>query len=157
MRKRIGILTGGGDVPGLNATIKSFVYRLLDDDQYEIVGLRRGWAALINVIPEADADNSTWILPLTRFNTRAIDRSGGTVLHTSRVNPLILKPEQLPRHLESEKGAMDERGRYDVTAAALRVIEFLKLDGLVALGGDGTLTFARVLHEHGVPIVAIPS
>src|SRR3954464_15715720 len=103
MRRRIGILTGGGDVPGLNAAIKAFVYRLLDDDQYEIVGLRRGWAALINIIPDPSADNSPWILPLTRYNTRAIDRSGGTVLHTSRVNPLILKPEQLPRHLESMK------------------------------------------------------
>src|SRR5204862_1442965 len=145
MKKRIGILTGGGDVPGLNATIKSFVYRLLDDDQYEIVGLRRGWAALINVIPETDADNSAWILPLTRFNTRAIDRSGGTVLHTSRVNPQIIKPEQLPRHLEAEKGEPDERGRYDLTRQALRVLEFLQLDALVALGGDGTLTSARVL------------
>jgi 6-phosphofructokinase 1 len=156
MRKRIGILTGGGDVPGLNAAIKAFVYRLLDDEQYEIVGLRRGWAALINIVPEAGADNSAWILPLTRYNTRAIDRTGGTVLHTSRVNPTILKPEQLPRHLESERGQLDERGRYDVTNAALRVLDFLQLDGLVALGGDGTLTFARVLHEHGVPVVAIP-
>jgi len=156
MRKRIGILTGGGDVPGLNAAIKSFVYRLLDDDHYEIVGLRRGWASLINIIPDSTADNSAWILPLTRYNTRAIDRSGGTVLHTSRVNPTILKPEQLPRHLESEKGLLDERGRYDVTNAALRVIDFLQLDGLVALGGDGTLTFARRLHGEGVPLVAIP-
>src|SRR5438067_22230 len=156
MRRRIGILTGGGDVPGLNAAIKAFVYRLLDDAGYEIVGLRRGWAALINIIPDASADNSAWILPLTRYNTRAIDRSGGTVLHTSRVNPTILKPEQLPRHLESEKGLLDERGRYDVTNAALRAIDFLQLDGLVALGGDGTLTFARVLHERGVPVVAIP-
>ena len=146
MRKRIGILTGGGDVPGLNAAIKAFVYRLLDDDQYEIVGLRRGWAALINIVPEAGADNSEWIFPLTRYNTRAIDRTGGTVLHTSRVNPTILKPEQLPRHLESEKGLLDERGRYDLTNAALRVLDFLELDALVALGGDGTLTFARVLH-----------
>ena len=156
MRKRIGILTGGGDVPGLNAAIKAFVYRLLDDDQYDIVGLRRGWAALINIIPDASADNSAWILPLTRTNTRAIDRTGGTVLHTSRVNPTILKPEQLPPHLQSEAGELDERGRYDVTKAALRVLDFLRLDALVALGGDGTLTFARVLHENGVPVVAIP-
>jgi 6-phosphofructokinase 1 len=156
MRKRIGILTGGGDVPGLNAALKAFVYRLLDDERYEVVGLRRGWAALINIIPDPTADNSAWILPLTRYNTRAIDRSGGTMLHTSRVNPLILKPEQLPRHLQSEKGPMDSAGRYDMTKAALRVLEFLELDALVALGGDGTLTFARELHEHGVPVVAIP-
>src|SRR6185436_842245 len=125
-------------------------------DDYEIVGLRRGWAALINIIPDPSADNSQWILPLTRYNTRAIDRSGGTVLHTSRVNPLILKPEQMPPHLDSQKGELDERGRYDLTGAALRVIVFLKLDALVALGGDGTLTFARELHARGVPLVAIP-
>ncbi len=156
MRKRIGILTGGGDVPGLNAAIKAFVYRLLDNDQYDVIGLRRGWASLINIIPDPSADNSAWILPLTRHNTRAIDRTGGTMLHTSRVNPTILKAEQLPRHLQSEKGPPDEGGRYDMTPAALRVIDFLKLDAMVALGGDGTLTFARVLHEHGVPVVAIP-
>ena len=156
MRKRIGILTGGGDVPGLNAAIKAFVYRMLADDQHEIVGLRRGWAALINIIPDPGADNSAWILPLTRFNTRAIDRTGGTVLHTSRVNPLILKREQMPPHLENEKGAPDAGGRYDMTNAALRVLSFLRLDALVALGGDGTLTFARALHERGVPIIAIP-
>ena len=79
MRRRIGILTGGGDVPGLNAAIKAFVYRLLDDEQYEIVGLRRGWAALINIIPDPSADNSAWILPLTRYNTRVIDRAGGRI------------------------------------------------------------------------------
>lgn len=156
MRKRIGILTGGGDVPGLNAAIKAFVYRLLDDESYEIIGLRRGWAALINIVPDKSADNSAWVLPLTRTNTRAIDRTGGTVLHTSRVNPLILKPEQLPAHLESEKGAADERGRYNLTDAALRVLDFLELDALVALGGDGTLTFARELDARGVPLIAIP-
>src|SRR5262249_43950589 len=155
MKRRIGILTGGGDVPGLNAAIKAFVYRMLDGDQHEIVGLRRGWASLINIIPDRGADNSAWILPLTRYNTRAIDRSGGTVLHTSRVNPLILKPEQLPRHLEGEKGNGTD-GRFDLTNAALRVLDFLELDALVALGGDGTLTFARALHERGVPVVAIP-
>ncbi len=153
--KRIGILTGGGDVPGLNAAIKSFVYRL-DDEGHEIVGLRRGWASLLNIIPDASADNSGWITPLNRLNTRAIDRTGGTVLHTSRVNPLIVKPEQIPAHLAAEKGPADARGRYDLTNAALRVINFLKLDALVALGGDGTLTFARRLHKEGVPLIAIP-
>src|SRR5450759_52222 len=100
MKKRIGILTGGGDVPGLNAAIKSFVWRLADEG-HEIVGLRRGWSSLLNIIPEEDADNSAWIMPLNRQNTRAIDRTGGTVLHTSRVNPAISKPEHLPPHLLS--------------------------------------------------------
>jgi 6-phosphofructokinase 1 len=154
--KRIAILTGGGDVPGLNAAIKAFVGRLLDHDGYEIIGLRRGWASLINIIPQRDADNSAWITPLGRINTRSIDRFGGTMLHTSRINPSISKLENIPEHLLPVKGEVDERGRYDLTAAALRVIEFLKLDGLVALGGDGTLTFARRLHNEGVPLVAIP-
>ncbi len=155
--KRIGILTGGGDVPGLNAAIKAFVWRMLDEPcACEIVGLRRGWASLINIVPDASADNSPWILPLNKMLTRAIDRTGGTILHTSRINPAISRVEHIPPHLESSKGSPDERGRYDLTSAALRTIEFLKLDGLVALGGDGTLTFARRLHEEGVPIIAMP-
>jgi 6-phosphofructokinase 1 len=153
--KRIGILTGGGDVPGLNAAIKAFVWRMLDEP-CEIIGLRRGWASLVNIVPDASADNSAWILPLTRVLTRAIDRTGGTILHTSRVNPSISRREHVPPHLESEMGDADEKGRYDLTRAALRVIEFLRLDALVALGGDGTLTFARTLHNAGVPLIAIP-
>ena len=153
--KRIGILTGGGDVPGLNAAVKAFVWRMLDAPS-EIVGLRRGWASLTNIIPDDAADNSQWFTPLTRANTRAIDRTGGTVLHTSRINPAISKAEHIPPHLEAEKGTPDERGRYDLTPAALRTIDYLGLDYLVALGGDGTLTFARRLHEAGVPVLAIP-
>jgi 6-phosphofructokinase len=153
--KRIAILTGGGDVPGLNAAIKSFVWRL-SDAGHEIIGLRRGWAALLNIVPDPHVDNGAWMMTLNRRNTRAIDRTGGTVLHTSRVNPEITKPEHIPPHLESSKPPADSRGRYDLTRAALRAIEFLGIDVLVALGGDGTLTFARRLHDEGVPLVAIP-
>ncbi|HUR81466.1 MAG TPA: 6-phosphofructokinase [Thermoanaerobaculia bacterium] len=153
--KRIGILTGGGDVPGLNAAIKAFVWRMLDEP-CEIIGLRRGWASLVNILPDPDADNSAWILPLTRTLTRAIDRTGGTILHTSRINPSISKAEDIPPHLLSQRGEPDHRGRYDLTQAALRVVDFLRLDCLVALGGDGTLTFARRLHAEGVPLMAIP-
>jgi 6-phosphofructokinase len=149
--KRVGILTGGGDVPGLNAAIKAFVYRLQDED-HEILGLRRGWASLLNIVPEPDADNSAWITPLDKRNTRAIDRFGGTILHTSRVNPSITKPEQVPSHLDGGDGL----DRVDLTEAALRAIDFLDLDAVVALGGDGTLSFARTLCERGVPILAIP-
>ena len=153
--KRIGILTGGGDVPGLNAALKAFVGRMLDEPA-EIIGLRRGWASLLNIDPDPSADNSAWIMPLSRASTRAIDRSGGTILHTSRINPSIVKPEHVPPHLEAVKGTPDARGRYDLTGSALRVIEFLGLDALVALGGDGTLSFARRLNQENVPIVAIP-
>ncbi|HKR62174.1 MAG TPA: 6-phosphofructokinase [Thermoanaerobaculia bacterium] len=153
--KRIGILTGGGDVPGLNAAIKAFVWRITDEP-CEVIGLRRGWASLVNIIPDASADNSAWILPLNRLLTRPIDRTGGTILHTSRMNPQISRPEDIPPHLQNEKGEPDERGRYDLTRHALRVIDFLELDALVALGGDGTLTFARRLHTEGVAMLAIP-
>jgi 6-phosphofructokinase len=155
--RRIGILTGGGDVPGLNAAVKAFVWRLLDEPCHcEVIGLRRGWSSLVNIIPDRNADNSEWIAPLTRLNTRAIDRTGGTVLHTSRINPSISREIHIPPHLQTEKGQPDDRGRYDLTHAALRVIDFLRLDCLVAMGGDGTLTFARRLHREGVPIIAIP-
>jgi ATP-dependent phosphofructokinase / diphosphate-dependent phosphofructokinase len=153
--KRIGILTGGGDVPGLNAAIKSVVWRL-SEAGHEVIGLRRGWSSLLNIIPSNDADNAEWILPLTRLNTRTIDRAGGTMLHTSRINPSISKPEHIPPHLQPEKGQPDERGRYDLTRSAMHAIEFLELDAIVALGGDGTLTFARRLDAEGVPMVAIP-
>jgi 6-phosphofructokinase 1 len=155
MKKRIAILSGGGDVPGLNAAIKSFVWRM-SDEEHEVIGLRRGWASLLNIVPDAHADNSSWLMPLSRRNTRAIDRTGGTILHTSRVNPEIAKIGELPPHLASKIRAEDERDRYDLTREALRVIEFLRLDAVVALGGDGTLTYARRLHAEGVPIVAIP-
>jgi 6-phosphofructokinase 1 len=153
--KRVAILTGGGDVPGLNAAIKAFVWRMLDEP-CEIIGLRRGWASLLNIIPDPTADNSAWILPLNKVLTRAIDRTGGTILHTSRINPSITKAEDIPAHLIAERGQSDDRGRYDLTRAAMRVVDYLELDCLVALGGDGTLTFARRLHKEGVPIIAIP-
>jgi 6-phosphofructokinase 1 len=125
------------------------------DEGHEVIGLRRGWASLINIIPDASADNTSWIMPLSRRNTRAIDRSGGTVLHTSRVNPSLTKPTDLPPHLAPHAQA-DQHGRYDLSEVALRVVDFLKIDALVALGGDGTLTFARWLHGKGIPLVAIP-
>lgn len=150
--KRVGILTGGGDVPGLNAAIKAFVYRL-QDDNHEIIGLRRGWASLLNIVPDDSVDNSAWITPLDKKNTRAIDRFGGTVLHTSRVNPSIARTDDVPPHL---RGVQARDGRYDLTRDAMRVIEYLGLEAIVALGGDGTLSFARRLCEEGVPIIAIP-
>jgi 6-phosphofructokinase 1 len=155
VKKRIAILSGGGDVPGLNAAIKAFVWRMTDEG-HEVIGLRRGWASLLNIVPEAGGDNSSWIMPLSRLNTRAIDRSGGTVLHTSRVNPELAKPDDIPPHLASQLGEPDAHGRYDLTDEALRVVNYLEVDAIVALGGDGTLTFARRLHREGVPLVAIP-
>jgi ATP-dependent phosphofructokinase / diphosphate-dependent phosphofructokinase len=153
--KRVGILTGGGDVPGLNAAIKGFVWRM-EESGYEVVGLRRGWAALLNVIPSRDADNSQWLMPLTRASTRTIDRSGGTVLHSSRINPALTKLVAIPQHLRGDVPAPGPDGMVDLTAAALETLQFLRLDVLVAIGGDGTLSFARRLHHEGVKIIGLP-
>jgi 6-phosphofructokinase len=153
--KRVGILTGGGDVPGLNAAIKTFVWRMREAG-YEVVGLRRGWAALLNILPFSDADNDKWMLSLTRANTRTIDRSGGTMLHTSRINPAITNPDGIPEHLRGSAPPPGPDGRVDLTAAALEALEFLRLDTLVAIGGDGTLSFARRLHQEGVKIIGLP-
>jgi ATP-dependent phosphofructokinase / diphosphate-dependent phosphofructokinase len=155
MARRIGILTGGGDVPGLNMAIKGFVGRM-EDAGYEVFGLKRGWAALLNIVPSPSADNSAWLVPLTRANTRTIDRSGGTVLHTSRINPAIMKPESVPEHLRSRESGRDAGGRLDLTSAALEVLAFLRLEALVAIGGDGTLSFACRLHDEGVPVIGVP-
>jgi ATP-dependent phosphofructokinase / diphosphate-dependent phosphofructokinase len=155
MHGRIGILTGGGDVPGLNMAIKGFVARM-EEAGYEVLGLRRGFAALLNIVPSVSADNSEWLVPLTRASTRTIDRSGGTMLHTSRINPAMMKPESIPAHLRGRAAPADGAGRCDLTQAALEVIEFLRIDALVAIGGDGTLSFACRLHDEGVPTIGVP-
>jgi 6-phosphofructokinase len=155
MSKRVGILTGGGDVPGLNAAIKQFVVRM-SDAGYEVLGLRRGWAALLHVVPFHGADNSDWIIPLTTASTRTIDRSGGTVLHSSRINPALTRAENVPEHLRSMAPPPGVDGKVDLTEAVLQVLQFLRLDALVAIGGDGTLSFARRLHLEGVPVIGIP-
>lgn len=155
MKKRIGILTGGGDVPGLNGVIKSFVTRATQSG-HEVVGLRRGWESLVRIVPDHYADNSAWLMSLGPGAVRTIDRTGGTVLHTTRLNPEITKERDVPAHLRSDAGGPDERGRFDLTRHVLRVIEFLRLDVVVAIGGDGTLTFARRLDREGVPVIGIP-
>jgi ATP-dependent phosphofructokinase / diphosphate-dependent phosphofructokinase len=155
MAKRVGILTGGGDVPGLNAAIQQFVWRM-EDQGYEVVGLRRGWAALLHVKPFHNEDNSSWLVPLTRASTRTIDRSGGTILHSSRINPSLTKPDAVPEHLRDRTNKILPDGRLDLTDAALEVLRYLHLDTLVTIGGDGTLSFARRLHMEGVKIIGLP-
>ena len=152
---RIGILTGGGDVPGLNSVIHSFV-TLAHEYGHEVIGLRRGWEALVQIVPRSDADNSPWLIPLTPEVLHTIERAEGTALHTSRLNPEITKDAQIPDHLKGDRGEPDERGLFDLTRAAMRTVEFLGLDVIVAVGGDGTLTFARRLDREGVPVIGIP-
>jgi ATP-dependent phosphofructokinase / diphosphate-dependent phosphofructokinase len=154
--KRIGVLTGGGDVPGLNSVIKSVTYRATELG-IEVVGIRRGWEGLTHVKPGGELDPD-YLRPLDRRNTRTIDRTGGTMLHTSRTNPARMKAASLPPWLSAADAEQyrTEEGRYDLTSVVLEHLEALGIDALVPIGGDDTLSFARVLVDHGVPLVAIP-
>ncbi len=153
---RVGILTGGGDVPGLNSVIKSVVYRSTQHG-HEVLGIRRGWQGLTNVRlgPELDAE---YIQRLDPLNTRTIDRTGGTVLHTSRTNPGRVPAERLPPHLARERtdGLANPDGTFDLTSIVLANIQGLALDHLFVIGGDDTLSFAQVLVGKGVSLIAIP-
>jgi len=154
--KRIGILTGGGDVPGLNPVIKSVVYNASEMGA-EVIGIRRGWQGLTHMRPGKEFDPE-YIRALDRTNTRHIDRTGGTVLHTSRTNPRIMKKAKLPAHLSADKLRPMEKseGVYDLTPVVLENIAALGLDYLIAIGGDGTLSYAQVLEDAGVPLLGIP-
>ncbi len=159
-KKRIGILTGGGDVPGLNAVIKSVTYRGSEDD-IEVFGLRRGWEALTHLNLEDPTSRSHYVIPLNRENTRTIDRRGGTVLHTSRTNPS--KMQKLPDHLAgkdfpvslSAKGGIATTA-WDVSSQVLANLSALGIEHLIAIGGDDTLSYAAKLDGLGVKIIAIP-
>lgn len=152
---RIGILTGGGDVPGLNPCIKGVVYRAVERG-VEVVGIKRGWAGLLKYDPSA-ADHSECIMPLNRQNTRIIDRTGGTVLHTSRTNPARVPPSEVPEFLRSsDHKDLTKDERLDLTWHVLKVIDHIGLDALITIGGDDTQSYAVRLHREGVPVVAIP-
>ncbi len=160
VKKRIGILTGGGDVPGLNSVIKSVVYRGADLG-CEVIGIRRGWEGLTHVDLNDPASKAHYILPLNRENTRTIDRTGGTFLHSSRTNPTKMK--NLPPALQAQKFETKESTQngitsttFDVTPAVLKNIETLGLDYVVAIGGDDTLSYASELDRKGVKVIAVP-
>ena len=133
---KIGILTGGGDVPGLNPCIRS-VTLSADDLGWEVLGFRRGWEGVLEIDPDDKATFAAATLPLTREGVRGIDRQGGTILHTSRLDPRT--------HPEGDK-----------TAHVLRVLETLGIDAMITLGGDGTLRFSAHLAALGVPVISIP-
>lgn len=156
MADTYGILTGGGDVPGLNSVIKSVVYRSSETGN-RVIGIRCGWEGLIHAGPGSGGDEH-YIMPLDRTNTRTIDRSGGTVLHTSRANPQRTKRADLPAHLSAarlEEMAIDE-DLFDLTPVVLDNLERLGIDTLVAIGGDDTLSYAERIHREGFPVLAIP-
>ncbi len=150
--RRIGILTGGGDVPGLNSVIKSVVYRSAEN-KIEVTGIRRGWEGLTHVNLDEPGSRDRYILPLNRENTRTIDRDGGTMLHTSRTNPSKMK--KIPDFLAGASFP-EHDGRFDMSVQVLKNLERLGIDSLIAIGGDDTLSFAATLSRLGVKIVAVP-
>src|SRR5438034_4817478 len=154
--KRIGILTGGGDVPGLNSVIKTVVYRGSEIGS-EVIGIRRGWEGLTHVDLRDPASRTRYILPLNRENTRTIDRTGGTYLHSSRTNPSkmkklppVLEEQDFPKSETTKKGVTSTT--IDVTPAVKKNISTLDLDYLIAIGGDDTLSYAAELDRQGMKV-----
>ncbi len=147
----IGILTGGGDVPGLNPAIRAVTVRALREG-YKVIGLRRGWAGIIDVIRDEKADNSDNFQILTEEGVNRAGRTGGTFLHTSRTRPSLVKKESVPTHLQ-EKYKADSN---DLTPEVLKNLDWLGIDYLIPIGGDDTLSYAVRLYQEGVKIIAIP-
>src|SRR2546425_6708051 len=154
--KTIGVLTGGGDVPGLNSVIKSVVYRATEMG-WSVIGIRKGWEGLTHMNPAAENDQ-TYLRPLTRENTRTIDRTGGTVLHTSRTNPKRIAKDKVPVHIspaELEKLPFDGK-YYDFTSVVLRNLQKLEIGCLITIGGYGSLSVSSPLHAAGTPPISGP-
>ncbi len=149
---RIGVLTGGGDVPGLNACIKSVVARV-SDLGHDVVGIRRGWGGLLHTRPDDRHSVAEHMVPLDPAAVRTVDRSGGTFLHTSRTNPAKVPTKDIPDFLV-DRASGD--GPHDLTDHVLGVIESQGIDVLIPIGGDDTLSYALRMHQEGVPVIAIP-
>jgi ATP-dependent phosphofructokinase / diphosphate-dependent phosphofructokinase len=147
----IGILTGGGDVPGLNPAIRAVTIRATREG-YKVIGIRRGWAGLIDVVRDPQADNSNNFQVLTEEIVNKAGRTGGTFLHTSRTNPSKVRNDRLPPALQ-EKYTEDVN---DLTPEVLKNIDFLGLDYLIPIGGDDTLSYGVRMYQEGVKVVAIP-
>jgi len=147
----IAILTGGGDVPGLNPAIRAITIRALREG-YGVIGLRRGWAGLVDLITDPDADNSENVIRLTEDIVNRAGRTGGTFLHTSRTRPSHLPRGAVPAHLKSRYNAEIN----DITPEVLKGIEWLGIDYLIPIGGDDTLSYGYRLSREGVKIIAIP-
>ena len=153
---RIGILTGGGDVPGLNPCIKAVVYRAADAGA-EVIGIRQGWGGLLNFDLHSTKGDGLHYLPLNKMNTRTIDRSGGTFLHTSRTNPGRVRKGDIPEFLKTpEHDKLSKDDKVDFTPHVLKVIDHLNLDCLITIGGDDTQSYAVRMHKEGIPVIAIP-
>ncbi len=156
MAKTIGVLTGGGDVPGLNPCIKALVYRAVDEG-YNVLGIRRGWGGLLHFNPRDPESFSKHFMPLDKQAVRTIDRTGGTILHTSRTNPSRVKLKELPEFLSEVQNGEDAEGQtQDCTRHVLKNLEDLGIEILVPIGGDDTLSYGERLHREGIEVIAIP-
>ncbi|MCA9735249.1 MAG: ATP-dependent 6-phosphofructokinase [Deferribacteres bacterium] len=147
----IGILTGGGDVPGLNPAIRAVTLRAIRDG-YRVLGIKRGWAGLVDLVPDKQANNSAHISELTEDVVNRAGRTGGTFLHTSRTRPSHLPLDAVPAHLKDKY----TENINDITPEVIKNLEFLGIDYLIPIGGDDTLSYAQRMHEEGVKTVAIP-
>jgi len=150
-KKKIAILTGGGDVPGLNSCIKQLVWRAIKAD-YDVIGLRRGWDGLLSYQPGEDDLNSLRVWPLEWRDVRTIDRSGGTFLHTARMNPARVREKDMPAHLKKEGMTYPA----DMTDQVRANLADLGVDALIPIGGDDTLSYAAHLNRTGFPLIAVP-
>ena len=151
MKSTIGILTGGGDVPGLNPAIRAVTIRALREG-HRVIGIRRGWGGLVDIVPDKDADNSEHVRVLTEEIVNKAGRTGGTFLHSSRTRPSTLPKTLMPPHLRDKY--QDDSN--DITDDVLKNLDFLGIDCLIPIGGDDTLGYGAHLHQRGVPVVAIP-
>jgi 6-phosphofructokinase 1 len=152
---KIGVLTGGGDVPGLNPCIKGVVNRAAAAG-IEVVGIRRGWGGLLNYNLDDETSADQWVQPLTPAHVRTIDRYGGTHLHTSRTNPARVRANVMPDFLKDRFPIPDGKQHADCTPHVLQVLERLGIDTLIPIGGDDTLSYGVRMHQEGVRVVAIP-
>ena len=154
-RKRVAILTGGGDVPGLNVAIKAVVVRAAATE-IDVVGIRRGWMGLLGINPADPETVQRFFVPLSLDKVRTIDRTGGTILHTSRTNPGSVNADEVPSFVNESDRVSTSGGKIDCTRHILKVLEYLAIDAIIPIGGDDTLSYASRLNREGVQIVAIP-
>lgn len=157
MKKRIGVLTGGGDVPGLNPAMKEVVLNAMDAG-CEVLGIRRGWGGLLMYDIDDPETHDKYVTKLTRNDVRLIDRTGGTFLHTSRTNPQRVKPNDIPEFLRNSNmgKVINDQGTMDFTEYILKVLDHLGIEVLVSIGGDDTLSYSVRLWREGFPVVGIP-
>ncbi|MCO6450030.1 MAG: 6-phosphofructokinase [Caldilineales bacterium] len=154
-KKTLAVLTGGGDVPGLNPCMKQVVNRAIDEG-WRVLGFRRGWAGPLNYRHDDPESWGKWVIELDKQIVRTIDRHGGTFLHTSRTKPSNSKPGTLPAFLNEDEFPRNDRGNVDATPKVLQTLSELGVDVLVPIGGDDTLSYGARIHSEGFPVVSIP-